>query len=464
MVYTSAPQKISLMSQNIQQDYLALEGAIVPTFIKYLIPSLVGLLAMTSASVVDGIFIGNYVGVTALAAVNLVIPITTLVFGLGMMLSVGGAVRAGKFLGEKDVEAASATFSKTMVVIAGTGTALIALALVFEESLFRALGASEDLFPVMAEYYRIIMPFMFAELVVLVLYYFIRLDGMPNLVASALAAGSLLNIGLDYVFIGLFDWGLTGAAYATGLSYSLHLLIMSVYFFLPKRKMQFSVWQKNWTEVFRAAYNGISEFINEISGGVVAFIFNWMLIQRAGVDGVAAISVVNYVMMIGFMVYFSISDTISVLVSQNYGARDADRVSAFLKTAVGTVFLVSALFITALITASEPIILMFVEEESSEEMVAMAMEFVNYVWPLFLFAGTNMMISAYLTAIHRPLESSVVALCRSLVLPGLFLGVFYMSFEGYLFVVALPVAETVTFIIAGLLFLKFRPSRTVPNR
>ena len=101
MVYTSAPQKISLMSQNIQQDYLALEGAIVPTFIKYLIPSLVGLLAMTSASVVDGIFIGNYVGVTALAAVNLVIPITTLVFGLGMMLSVGGAVRQGSFSGEK---------------------------------------------------------------------------------------------------------------------------------------------------------------------------------------------------------------------------------------------------------------------------------------------------------------------------------------------------------------------------
>lgn len=449
------------MSEVSQPDYQALEGPVVPTFIKYLIPSLFGLVAMTSASLVDGIFIGNYVGVTALAAVNLIIPITTMVFGLGMMLSVGGAVRAGKFIGEKNLSAASAIFSKTAIVIAASGFLVIALCLIFEESLFRGLGASEELFPVMAEYYRIIMPFLFAELIVLVLYYFLRLDGMPTLAAVALAAGSGLNIVLDYVFIAMWDWGLTGAAYATGLSQILQLVIMLVYFFRRGRKLSFSFVQHDWWEVFQAAYNGISEFVNEISGGIIAFLFNWMLIQRAGVNGVAAITVVNYMMLLGFMVFFAISDTVSVLISQNFGAKNAQRVSAFLKTAALTIAILSAFFIAVLVTASESIILLFVDDNDSEEMVVMAMEFVTYVWPLFLFAGINMMISGYLTAIHKPFESGIVALFRSLILPAMFLGIFYFVFEGHLFVAALPVAETITFILAAWFFMKYRPSKTI---
>ena len=82
---------------------------------------------MTSASLVDGIFIGNYEGVTALAAVNLIIPILTLLFGVGMMLSIGGSVRAGKYLGEGDTTAASAIFSKTLLFVAIYGVAVIML-------------------------------------------------------------------------------------------------------------------------------------------------------------------------------------------------------------------------------------------------------------------------------------------------------------------------------------------------
>ena len=105
------------VNANKVEDNPALTGSIVPTFIKYLMPSLLGLIAMTSASLVDGIFIGNYLGTTALAAVNLIIPITTLMFGVGIMLSIGGSVRSGKYLGEKNVTAASAIFSKTLLSV-----------------------------------------------------------------------------------------------------------------------------------------------------------------------------------------------------------------------------------------------------------------------------------------------------------------------------------------------------------
>jgi putative MATE family efflux protein len=442
-------------------DSHALDGAITPTFFKYLIPSLVGLIAMTSASLVDGFFIGNYVGVTALAAVNLIIPITALVFGVAMMLSIGGSVRAGKYLGEKNTAAASAIFSKTLLSVAFYGLAVIMLGLAWEEQLFAGLGATEELFPVMSEYYSVIMPFLFAQLIVIVLYFFIRLDGMPNLAAAALSIAAVVNIVLDYLFIAVYGWGLAGAAFATGLSQAIPMLVMMIYFLWPERRLQFSFRQNNWGEVFQAAYNGLSEFINEVSGGIIAFIFNWMLIERAGVNGVAAITVVNYLMLLGFMMFFAISDTVAVMVSQNFGAGNAQRIGAFLKTAGIVIAVLSLIFIALLLTVSEQVILIFVDDQSSTGMVSLATEFVTFVWPLFLFAGVNMLISGYLTAIHRPFESGIVALFRSLVLPAGFLLLFYFLLSDYHFVAALPVAEGVAFLLAVVLFLRDRPSKII---
>ena len=201
----------------------------------------------------------------------------------------------------------------------------ISLGLFFELQLFAGLGAKEELFPVMSEYYRVILPFLLAQFIVIVMYFFIRLDGFPNLVAVALTVGALVNILLDYLFIGVLGFGLRGAAFATGISQALPMLVMMAYFISPDRTMKFNVKQNDWREVLQAAYNGISEFINEISGGIIVLIFNWMLLQRFGVVGVAAITVVNYVLMLGFMMFFSISDTIQVMVSQNFGARNAPR-------------------------------------------------------------------------------------------------------------------------------------------
>ena len=449
------------MTSASEKDNQALQGEIVPTFFRYLALDVLGLIAMTSAMLVDGLFIGNYVGVTALAAVNLIIPISTLLFGVGMMLSIGGSVRAGKYLGEYDRPAASAIFSKTLVSMALYGVAAVSLALAFEERLFTGLGATPELFPAMSEYYRIIMPFLLAQLIVLALYYFIRLDGYPNLVATALTIGALVNIVLDYLFIGLFGWGLTGAALATGISQALPLPVMMLYFLKPGRRLRFAIRQRNWKEVFQAAYNGISEFINEVSGGIVALILNWMLLQRIGVSGVAAITVVNYTMLLGYMMYFAISDTIQVMISQNFGARNAIRMAAFLRTAAGTIAVLSAVFITVLLTTSEPIIRLFVDAGDSAATVAMATEFVTYIWPLFLFAGVNILISGYLTAIHRPFQSGIVALCHSLILPAAFLVLAYWLLSDQRFVVALPVAEAATCVLAVALFMRYSPTRAV---
>jgi putative MATE family efflux protein len=449
------------MNNDAPKNNDALEGPIVPTFIKYMMPSLLGLIAMTSASLVDGMFIGNYEGVTALAAVNLIIPITTLLFGVSMMISIGGSVRGGKYLGEKNTAAASAIFSKTLIFMVVYGLIVIALGLMFEGEIFATLGADKTLFPVMSEYYRIIFPFLFFQFIVIQIYFFIRLDGFPNLAATGLAIGAVVNISLDYLFIAIYGWGLAGAALATGLSEVISLAVMLAYFFQPQRKIFFSLRQKNWREVFQAAYNGISEFINEVSGALIGFIFNWMLIQRAGVTGVAAITLVNYLLFIGFMAYFAISDSIQVIISQNYGARNPQRIRAFLRTAGIMIVGVSAGIISLLIAGSESLIGLFIDIERDSETLVLALEFVAYVWPVFIFAGFTMLISGYLTAVHLPFQSALVASCRSLIMPAGLLVLFYMLLADYRFVAAISVAEAISFVIAVTLYLYHTPNSII---
>lgn len=451
------------MNTDLVTDNDALEGPIFPTFVRYLIPSLVGLLAMTSASLVDGIFIGNYVGVTALAAVNLIIPITTLLFGVSMMVSIGGSVRAGKYFGENKVQAASAIFSKTMLFMILYGVLVVALGLILEAKIFSALGATPELFPVMSEYYRIIMPFLLAQFIVIQIYFFIRMDGFPNLAAAILIIGAAANIVLDYLFIAVYGWGLTGAALATGLSELLSLMVGLLYFWLPKRRLHLKLRQKNWREVFQAAYNGISEFINEVSGAIIAFVFNWMLIQRAGVVGVAAITLVNYLLFVGFMIYFSISDSIQVMISQNFGAKKRERIHAFFTTACLFIAGFSLIFIFTLMVGSETLIGLFINTQENTETVQLALEFFSYIWPLFIFAGFNMLISGYLTAVHLPFQSAVVATSRSLIMPIGFLILFYMLLSDYRFVAAISLAEAVSFVLAVTLYISFSPKKIVPE-
>lgn len=449
------------MNNEITANNDALEGPIFATFIKYMLPSLLGLIAMTSGSLVDGMFIGNYEGATALAAVNLIIPITTLLFGVSMMVSIGGAVRGGKYLGEKNTTAASAIFSKTLIFMLVYGVIVIALGLVFEDKIFASLGADETLFPVMSEYYRIIFPFLFFQFIVIQLYFFIRLDGFPNIAATALTVGALGNIVMDYLFIAVFDWGLAGAALATGLSQVMPLVVMLYYFVNPKRKIFFSFRQTYWREVFQAAYNGISEFINEVSGAIIGFIFNWMLIQRAGVNGVAAITLVNYLLFVGFMAYFAVSDSIQVIISQNFGGRNPQRIRAFLRTAGAMIAAISAVIIGLLVAGSESMIGLFIDIERDRDTLVLALEFVTYVWPVFIFAGFTMLISGYLTAVHLPLQSAIVAICRSLIMPAGLLTLFYMLLTDYRFVAAISVAEAISFVIALILYLYHTPTRAM---
>ncbi len=438
------------------------QGPVAITFLRFVIPSTLSLLAISTASIVDGFFVGNYLGAQALAAVNLLMPYFALLFGIALMFAVGGSVKASIYIGKKEYEGASRLFSQVILVVLAITLAAIPLSLFFSETLFAGLGADPALFSLMQDYFDILCVALLVQLSCLVVYYFIRADNHPELGMRALMLGAVINIALDALFIYVFEWGIEGAAWATLVAQVIQLLYIVSYFFSGKNNLRLINPGKNWSDLGFSAFNGFSEFINEISIGIVILVFHWIINQHSGVDGIAAFSVVNYLIYISLMVYYGIIDAMHVLLSQNFGAGRMDRVTAFMKMATASITVLSIALVIFLHVFQVQIVGFFLEDDAQQARL-LAEEFVQIIWPIFLFNGFNVLICAYLTSAEKALHSSIIALLRSLVLPIAFILGLSVILPGIGFVYAVPIAEALTFVFALAFFICFRPSALALN-
>ena len=446
--------------QASKTDNDVLNGPIISTFLRFAIPSILGLLAITTASIVDGIFIGQFVSAEGLAAITLLIPFFTLVFAIALMLSIGGAVRAGNYLGQNNIEAASAVFSKCLISIFIVGLLFMSISYMLDRQILSLLGAPEELIALVLPYFHIICMVLVMQVTSMVLYYFIRLDNNQKLATSALVAGALINIVLDAIFIIALEMGLKGAAWATFTAQIIQMLILSVYFVRKQRRLKLILRPGNWSEVAKVSYNGLSEFVNELSGGMVILLLNWLLVIYQGVSGLAAFAVINYLIFISLMIYYGIADALHLLISQNHGAAQARRIHDFVITALAMVFAVSIILVSVLLLYPQWLIQLFLQEGALESQQLSA-EFIQLVWPLFAVNGLNVTLSVYLTAMQKPLPSMSVALSRGFILPVGLLLLLSAWLPDKQFLIALPLAEGLTLILAIILCWKYSPGRII---
>lgn len=443
------------------KKYDPITGNVVPVFFHYAIPSVIGMLAVTSAGVIDGIFIGNIVGATALAAVNISMPVFALFAGVVYMLAVGGSVMCGKFIGEGNAEGAASIFSKTMYVTMAISLLISATILLFLDQVVSLLGANEELRELVSDYLRIVVFAAPLLIMGLTLDYFVRVDGRPRLASAALVAFAAINIALDWLFIAQLGWGIKGAAWATAIAEGCIFFMLLSHWVGSRWTLKLlsfpACHRQGWGQVLKAAYNGFSEFANESSIGLITLLFNWVMITRLGVEGVAAFTIIGYLLHIGLEVCYGISESLQPTISKNLGANQPARITRFTLTAVWSSLTIGLIVCGVFLFIPETLISLFLRPGEGRT-VEIALTFIAFFWPAFLFNGINLTLGSYFTAMHKPMHSALIALSRSLVLPGLGLVLLPKVFGDNGVYMVIPAAEAGTFLLALYLVMNNRPS------
>ncbi|MDD7908729.1 MATE family efflux transporter [Pseudovibrio exalbescens] len=429
-------------------------------FARFAVPAILGLIAVQSAFMVDGIFVGNYVGPIALAAINLMLPFFALFMGVTIMLVVGAAVICGKFLGERKTGDAAQVFTKAFISVQAFAFLFMVLCFFGANTLAGLLGADGDVSSLVVSYIRVVALFLPLFAASMALCIFVRVDGRPGFALGAMLSGAALNVVLDALLIAWLDMGIVGAALATGIAQVLATAILATHLLRKQSLLRFVKPKGSWRVIGRAAFNGLSEFVNESSAGVVAFVFNWILMLEYGAEGVAAFTIVNYILFLGIMVFYGVSEALGPLVSINYGARLPERILTFLGFGVATNVLAGLCIIVLLLSVPEVLVGVFLRDGSTQTL-DLTLGFIAVVWPVFLFNGINIALSGYFTGMQCAGQSAVVAALRALVLPVplIFIAAYYWGPTGAF--VALPLAEAMTLGIALLMLWSKLPKRLV---
>lgn len=317
--------------------------AVRKLFLRFLLPTVLGMVSSAVFIVTDGIFVGRGIGSDALAAVNLVAPIYTLATGLGLLFGMGCSVVASVNLARGKIRVAGINVTQALVVAAGGLTVASAALMVAWEPVLGLLGTPAALMEPARTYFLWFVPFLMPLAVFDILMFTVRLDGAPNFVlgCNLLAAG--LNIGLDYLFIFVYGWGLAGAAVATGTGYSLGAALMLLHTVRRSRTLRpvrpkFSTRSLRLTarNIGYMAYVGFPALLGEAAISCMMVAGNYAFIRYVGKEGVAAYSIVCYLFPIIFMIYSGVVQAAQPIVSYNYGAGEDRRANRAFRLALLT--------------------------------------------------------------------------------------------------------------------------------
>ena len=423
--------------------------------LRFTLPSIVMMVFTSIYGVVDGLFVSNFVGKTAFASVNLVMPFVMILGGMGFMIGTGGTALVSKILGEGDPDTANRTFSMMVLFTLALGIVLSAGGIIFMRPVSRFLGATDAMMDDCVLYGRIITGFTFAFMLQNVFQSFFIAAEKPKLGLKVTVAAGLTNMVLDALFIAVFKWGVAGAAIATGLSLCVGGVLPLVYFLRPNSSLlRLSPTRLRLRPILAACGNGSSELMSNISSSLVSMLYNFQLMRLAGEDGVSAYGVLMYVQFIFISIYIGYSIGCAPVVSYHFGAQNHGE----LKNLLGKSVLLmggTGVALTALAMAlADPLSRLFVGYDAG--LFALTSHaFRLFAWS-FLLAGFNIYTSGFFTALNNGGVSAAISFLRTLVFQSASVILLPLLFDVDGIWWAITVAEVFAFLISVLFLLAKR--------
>ena len=414
--------------------------------IQFALPTILSTVFMSIYTSVDGMFVARLVSTDALSAVNIVMPLVFIASGIGTMFGSGGNALIAAKLGEGKNQEAREDFSLLLVVSFIVSLLIVIFCFIFLKPILVLLGANQKLMDYCITYMipiLISMPFAIFGTMLSMSYITIS-KARLGLFMSVL--GGVLNIILDWLFIAVFHLGIIGAAIATSIGYATTSIIGLAYFMFNRNHDLYIVKPK-WRShtLIKSCTNGSSEMIGVFAGSVVEILFNNILMNLAGANGVASITIMLYVQSLFNAVYRGYAVGIAPVISYNYGANEVSRLKKIHQVSMKLIIGASIL-LTALCILCAPIMVRFFAK-NNEVVYAMALHGFRIFSISCLLVGVNVYASALFTALNDGKTSAILSFCRTvvfLVLPVFILPIF-IGIDGVW--ASIPVGEFLSMIM-----------------
>ncbi|MCI8284330.1 MAG: MATE family efflux transporter [Firmicutes bacterium] len=421
---------------------------------RFAMPTIAMTVFMSFYTMVDGLFVSNLIGTNALSAINLTAPVIQLVTAVSTMLATGGSAVIMKKMGEEKPNEAREDFTFLILVNVFVGLLMCGFGYLVMERIFAGMNLSADVTGYCVEYLSRYLLFTVPILLMnnFTLYMIASEKAFLSLICSV--AGGVLNIALDYIFIAVFNMGISGAAIATGMGYSVTAIVGLIVFSKKTSLLHFKKPVFRLKVLANASLNGCSEMATALVTGIITMMFNWTMLRYVGEDGVAAVTIIMYVLMFASSLYTGYSYGVAPMISFYYGEKNHEKLRKLITMSLKVITCISLITVTISFILTEPLVSVFARPENPVHDLAVTGN--RICTTAMFFIGFNIFTSGMFTALSNGIVSAVLAFSRSfvfmlmtmLILPAV-LGV-----NGIW--LATPVAELMAIVMSAVMFIKHR--------
>ena len=422
--------------------------------LKFAVPTIAMSVFMSFYTMVDGLFVSNLIDTSALSAINLTAPVIQVVTAISTMLATGGSAVIMKKMGEQKHQEAKEDFTFLILVNVVVGLVMTMLGYSLMETIFGGMGLSPDVANYCTSYLSRYLVFTIPILLMnnFTLYMIASEKATLSLVCSV--SGGVLNIVLDYVFIGLLDMGISGAAIATGLGYSVTAVVGLFAFSRKQSLLHFTKPAFRFKVLASAATNGCSEMATALVTGIITMMFNWTMLRYVGEDGVAAVTIIMYVLMFASSLYTGYSYGVAPMLSYYYGEKNHEKLKKLVSTSLKVIAGISLVTVAASFAATKPLVSIFARPDNPVYALAVTG---NRICTLALFfIGFNIFASGMFTALSNGIISAILAFSRSFVFMLITMLVLPAVFGVNGIWLATPAAELMALALSAWMFVKYR--------
>ncbi len=449
----------------MNRDAIDFENGRVSTlFRRILIPTLLGSLAISAVTAIDGIFIGHGVGADGVAAVNIVVPIYQIMSGLGLMVGAGCSVVSSIHVGQGKPKVARINVTQALVATTLLSAIICAAILLFPTDTARFLGSSDTLLPQVRDYLLWITPCFIFEMWSFIGLFIIRLDGAPKIAMWCNIIPCVLNGVLDWVFIFPLGMGVKGAAIATGLSITIGGFMTLGYLLFYARNLRPAHIKWSRKSIRLSLRNigyqcriGSASLLGELTLAILTFAGNLTFMHYLGDDGVGAFGIACYYSPFFFMIGNAIAQSAQPIISYDFGSGRHERIHQSLRLLMATSVGFAIVVIGCFVFFPEALTALFVEPQSAAGQLSI--EGLPYFATGILFYILNIALTGYYQSLERMRRATLIVVLRGVLLIPCFM-VWPRILGSAGIWLAMPMAEmwTLTIIFVAKLVDKFKKS------